>query len=82
VFWLFITMLHTGALGVLLTFSGAPWYPADSGALAAWGLTPLTDQQLGGVIMWVPGGTIYVIAALALAARWLGDGRRNAGATS
>ena len=28
------------------------------------------DQQLGGLIMWVPGGTAYVIAALALAGRW------------
>jgi putative membrane protein len=32
---------------------------------AAWGLDPLQDQQLGGVIMWVPGGVI-VVAALVL----------------
>jgi putative membrane protein len=72
-FWLFVTMLHTGALGVLLTFSAGLWYP-DAPGTAAWGLTPLEDQQLGGLIMWVPGGTVYVIAALALAARWLGGG--------
>lgn len=68
--WLFVTMLHTGALGVLLTFSAGLWFPEAPGA-AAWGLTGLEDQQLGGLIMWVPGGTVYVIAALALAARWL-----------
>jgi putative membrane protein len=68
--WLFVTMLHTGALGVLLTFSAGLWYP-DAPAAAAWGLTPLEDQQFGGLIMWVPGGTVYVIAAVALAARWL-----------
>jgi cytochrome c oxidase assembly factor CtaG len=69
-FWLFTTMLHTGFLGVLLAFSPRLWYP-ESGSAAAWGLTALEDQQLGGFIMWVPGGTVYVVAALALAARWL-----------
>jgi putative membrane protein len=68
--WLFVTMLHTSALGVLLTFSAGLWYPEASGA-SAWGLSGLEDQQLGGLIMWVPGGTVYVIAALSLAARWL-----------
>jgi putative membrane protein len=69
-FWLFLTMLHTGALGVLLTFSTSVWFTQAPGA-AAWGLTALEDQQLGGLIMWVPGGTVYVVAALALGARWL-----------
>lgn len=71
-FWLFLTMLHTGALGVLLTFSANVWFPEAPGA-ASWGLSALEDQQLGGLIMWVPGGTVYVIAALTLAARWLND---------
>jgi cytochrome c oxidase assembly factor CtaG len=38
------------------------------------GLTALDDQQLAGVIMWVPAGTVYAIAALALAYRWIGPG--------
>lgn len=67
---LFFTMLHTSALGVLLTFSSEVWYPASTAGAAQWGLTPLEDQQLGGLIMWVPGGIPYVIAALALTARW------------
>jgi putative membrane protein len=68
---LFLTMLHTGALGVLLTFAGDVWYPKSTAAAHDWGLTTLEDQQLGGLIMWVPGGVPYVIAALVLAARWL-----------
>jgi putative membrane protein len=68
---LFVTMLHTSALGVLLTFSPEVWYPASTSAAAQWNLTPLEDQQLGGLIMWIPGSAAYVIAALALAARWL-----------
>jgi putative membrane protein len=68
---LFMTMVHTGALGVLLTFSGDVWYPLSTSGAAHWGLTPIEDQQLGGLIMWVPGGVPYVVAALMLAARWL-----------
>jgi len=74
ILWLFVTMLHTGALGVLLTFSARRWYPADVADIARWGLTPLEDQQLGGLIMWIPAGTVYMLAALALAARWLYSG--------
>jgi putative membrane protein len=67
---LFVTMLHTSALGVLLTFSGEVWYPASTARALHWGLTALEDQQLGGLIMWVPGAIPYIIAALALATRW------------
>ncbi len=37
----------------------------------AWGLSPLQDQQLGGLIMWVPAGLVYIATGLALFARWL-----------
>ncbi|HEU4565689.1 MAG TPA: cytochrome c oxidase assembly protein, partial [Gemmatimonadaceae bacterium] len=71
VLYLFGTMLHTGALGALLTFSSTLWYPAYGGAAAAWGLTPLEAQELAGLVMWIPAGTSYLIAALALLARWM-----------
>jgi len=73
---LFLTMLHTGALGVLLTFSAELWYPVSTAGAGLWGLTPLEDQQLGGLVMWVPGGLPYVIAALLLAARLFVDRTR------
>ena len=69
---LFLTSLYTGALGALITFAGAPWYPSYDSA-AAWGLTPREDQQLAGLVMWMPGGVAYLVAALALTARWLRD---------
>jgi putative membrane protein len=70
---LFATMLHTGALGVLLTFAQTLWYPASAAELPSLGLTPLEDQQLGGLIMWIPGGFVYVAAALAMGVRWFAD---------
>ena len=69
VLYLFATMLHTGALGALLTVSTAPWYPLAT--TAAWGLSALEDQQIGGLIMWIPAGTVYIAAALWLMARWM-----------
>lgn len=71
--YLFTTMLHTGALGVLLTFAPSLWYPAYATSTVAWGLTPMEDQQLGGLIMWIPGGVTYIVAALALLVGWMRD---------
>ena len=64
----FTTMGHTGALGALLTFGAALWYPSYGGA---YGLTALEDQQLGGLIMWGPASLAYLVAALVIASRWL-----------
>ncbi len=59
-------MIQTGGLGALLAFSPTAWYPVFAGRAEAWGLTPLEDQQLAGLIMWVPMGAIYLGAALAV----------------
>jgi len=67
----FVTMLATGALGALLTFAPVPWYRAYVDG-AAWGLSALEDQQLGGLLMWVPGGLVYLFAGLFHAARIVG----------
>ena len=67
----FSTFMHTSLLGALLSFAGAPWYPLYELRPQAWGLTPLADQQLAGVIMWVPMSAIYLAAGLAAMARLL-----------
>jgi putative membrane protein len=71
VLYLFTTSVHSGILGALITFAGSAWYPSYVGLTNSWGLTPLEDQQLGGLIMWIPAGLVYVIAALAMLAGWL-----------
>jgi putative membrane protein len=75
IFYLFATALHTGFLGILLTMARTPLYEGQEAA-AAWGMSPLEDQQLAGLIMWVPAGMIYAAVALVLAALWV----RNSGA--
>jgi cytochrome c oxidase assembly factor CtaG len=76
IFLLFATGLHTACLGVLISLARQPLYGLQSRAAAEWNLTPLSDQQLAGLVMWVPGGMVYAVAALALAALWI---RRSSG---
>jgi cytochrome c oxidase assembly factor CtaG len=68
---LFVLSVQGSLLGALLTFAGEPWYPAYGERSAAWDLTPIEDQQLAGLVMWVPGGVTYLVAALALLGRWV-----------
>ncbi len=75
--YLFTTGLHSSALGALITFAQRLWYPIYDGRTAAWGLSPLEDQQLGGLIMWVPSGVVFLLIALALLAAWLGESERR-----
>jgi len=62
---LFALSVQGSVLGALLTFARAPWYPSYGDRAAAWGLSAMEDQQLAGVIMWVPGGLGYLVAGLA-----------------
>jgi putative membrane protein len=78
VLYLFTTAMQGGILGALMTFSPVPWYPAYETTVAAWGLTPIEDQQLAGLLMWVPSGLVYTVAALALFAAWLQHAERSA----
>jgi cytochrome c oxidase assembly factor CtaG/cytochrome c2 len=70
VLYVFTTAVHTSVLGALLTFAPVALYPAYSNT-AAWGLTAIEDQQLGGLVMWVPGGVVFTVAGLWLFARWV-----------
>jgi cytochrome c oxidase assembly factor CtaG len=69
---LFLTATVSGALGALMALAKGPWY-VDYAALglSPFGLTPLQDQQLAGLLMWVPGGLVHAGAALWLLARAL-----------
>lgn len=76
VLYMFTTAMHSGLLGVLISLATRLWYPAYAETAAWWGLTPLEDQQLGGLIMWIPGGLVYLVAGLALMAAWLRESDR------
>jgi cytochrome c oxidase assembly factor CtaG len=75
--YVFTTAAHNSVLGALLTFAPHSWYRTYVASTAAWSLTPLEDQQLGGLIMWVPAGVILLVIGLALFAAWMGECERR-----
>lgn len=65
----FATLMHGGLLGGLITMAPQPLYTWYRGRTEVWSLSALEDQQLAGLVMWVPMGIIYLAAALVLASR-------------
>ncbi len=72
---LLATMVQMGALGALLTFAQRPLYAPHWSTTAAWGLAPLEDQQLAGLVMWAPGSLLYLLAAVTILYRSLQPSR-------
>lgn len=69
---LFLTSLVGGALGALMAVSASPWYaPYAAMGMTPWGLSPAEDQQLAGLVMWIPGGAFHAAAALVFLLSWL-----------
>jgi len=68
----FTTSLHSGVLGAVLTLAPAVAYRSYAGPPDA-----LADQQLGGLLMWIPMGLLYMIGGLALTIGWLRDADRR-----
>lgn len=68
--YLFLAQIPMQILGAIITFAGAPLYPWYAAAPRTWGLSPLEDQKLGGLLMWVP-GNLWIWAAMSvLFFRW------------
>jgi putative membrane protein len=67
----FTMAMQSVFLSALLTFASGPWYSAYASTTRAWNLDPLADQQLAGVIMWIPAGLVYLGAALGLLVLWI-----------
>lgn len=68
---LLVAMVLMGLLGALLTFTPRAIYAPHLLTTQAWGLTPLEDQQIGGIVMWAPGSLVYLLTALAILFRRL-----------
>ncbi|MCA1723480.1 MAG: cytochrome c oxidase assembly protein [Thermomicrobia bacterium] len=81
--YLFTAAVAGSLLGIILTFASPGLYPAylhpvdTRGFLSlirdGWGVSPALDQQLGGLIMWVPGGLVYLCAIIGTFVRWQSD---------
>jgi putative membrane protein len=81
VLYVFLTGLHATALGALMTVAPRPWYSLYGARAAAAGVDPLEDQQLAGLLMWIPFGIVFLVVGLALVAAWLGEAERRVALT-
>lgn len=69
---LFATSLVGGLLGAMMSFSQSPWYQGYAAmGMTPLGMTPVEDQHLAGLLMWIPGGLVHAAAALYFLHRWV-----------
>ena len=71
VFFVFATAAHTAVLGAMIALAHSPLYAFYQTATPRHGVSVLEDQQLAGLIMWVPAGLLYTLAGVALLIAWL-----------
>jgi putative membrane protein len=64
-------MAQNEILGIIISFTQQPLYTYYTTVPRLWGISVMEDQTLGGAIMWVPGGMMYAVAAIALLASLL-----------
>jgi putative membrane protein len=77
VVYMFATAMHSGVLGALLTMAPYPWYRDYITTTPLWGYTPLQDQQVAGLIMWIPASIVFLLAGLGFLAAWLRESERR-----
>ncbi len=77
VVYVFTTAVHTGALGAVLTFAPGIVYAVYSAPAAAHGIDALRDQQVAGLLMWIPAGLVFTLFGVALLAAWIGASGRS-----
>lgn len=76
---LFVTSaaLLSALPGALISISSRPFYAIHAASVSRFGLTPLEDQQLAGLVMWIPAGFLYLAVILWLLFDWLSDAERR-----
>jgi putative membrane protein len=65
-----LLMIPMSVVGMIITYADEVLYPAYESAPRMWGLSPLEDQLIGGLIMWIPGSLIYIALLTVVFFRW------------
>ena len=68
--YLFLIPTISAILGAFITFSSSVWYAWYAEAPRIWGVSAETDQEIGGLIMWVPGGVVFMTALIVVFLNW------------
>jgi putative membrane protein len=70
----FLMSIPMSIVAIYIALADHVLYPAYSAAPRLWGITPLADQQIGGLIMWVPGGLFFYLVMTVVFFRWSAAG--------
>jgi putative copper resistance protein D len=76
--YVFVEMTHKGLFGGMFLSMTSPFHDEFAANLPAWAPSPMDDQRLGILVLWVGGNLIFMVALVGLVARWLQYERRNA----
>jgi len=77
----FLMVIPMSIVSIYIAMADRVLYPAYAVAPRVWGLTPLADQQIGGLIMWIPGGLLFYVVMTVVFFKWAGrDSDTTAGA--
>lgn len=76
ILYLFADGMFMMVLGIVFTFSPTVFYSPYLSAPRLWGLSPLSDQQVGGLIMWYPGNLPYGVLLIIAFYRWFEGGEQ------
>ena len=66
----FLMSLPMSIVAVYITMADHVLYPAYASAPRVWGISPLQDQQIGGLIMWIPGGLFFYVVMTFVFFKW------------
>ena len=71
--YFFVLPIPTSIVGALITFTGDPLYSSYADAPRLWGFSASLDQEIAGLLMWVPGKLIFWGAMAVVFFRWFGE---------
>jgi len=66
----FLMTLPMTIVSIFIVYADHVLYPAYASAPRLWGLSPLEDQRLGGLIMWIPGGLFFYLLTAVVFFKW------------
>jgi len=68
--YLFLLSIPMAIVAVYIAYSDGILYPAYARAARVWGITPMNDQLIGGLVMWIPGGLFFYSIISVVFYRW------------
>lgn len=71
----FVMTLPMTVISIFIVYADHVLYPAYASAPRLWGLSPLEDQRLGGLIMWIPGGLFFYLITSVVFFKWVNSAR-------